>query len=218
MKVIYIPAKSMISVKLTKKALNNLPKGKVGVVTNIQHLHNIKEVMEQLNNAVFVGQSVGCRCDNVKKVAVDYFLFVGNGVFHPLRIAMDTDKDVWLWDPVIKKLTKLDKKLVEDYKKKKEVSYKKFLMAENVGIMITCKPGQNNGVLSEYSKDAKMSKALKLSKKTDKNYYLFAFDTLQQEDLDNFPFIDVWINTACNRIGDEKPNILEIQDLEMFEN
>jgi len=218
MKVQLITAKSMHDVKLTTNALSRLPNGKIGVVTNIQHLHNIKGLLEQLPNAVFVGQSVGCRCDNAQKVDVDYFLFVGNGLFHPLRLAMDTDKDIWLWDPVTKQLEKMNEKLIQDYKKKKEISYKKFLMADNVGILITCKPGQNNGVLSEYSKDKKMSKALELKKRTDKNYYLFAMDTLQQGDLDNFPFIDMWVNTACNRIGDEKTNILEIQDLEKFEN
>ncbi|MBI4919078.1 diphthamide synthesis protein [archaeon] len=220
MKVAYITAKSLHDVKLTEEALKRLPKGKIGVFTNIQHLHKMQDLLKQLPEAIFAGQGVGCRCDGAKKIEpqVDYFLFVGNGVFHPLQIAMNTEKDVWLWDPVIKKLDKIDEKLVKSYKNKKEASYKNFLMAKNIGILITCKPGQNNGILSEYFKENKMSKALKLKERTDKNYYLFAFDTLLMSDLENFPFIDMWVNTACNRIGDEKPNILEIQDLEMFEN
>ncbi len=219
MKVVYLTAKSLHDVTLTDEALKTLPKGKVGVMTNIQHLHKMQDLLKQLPNAVFGGQGVGCRCDGIKKIEsqVDYFLFVGNGVFHPIQIALSTEKPIWLWDPVMKKLDKLDEKEVERLKKKKEASYKKFLMAENIGIMITCKPGQNNGVLSEYSKENKMSKAIKLKERKDKNYYLFAFDTLLMSDLENFPFIDMWVNTACNRIGDETPKILEIQDLERFE-
>ena len=50
-------------------------------------------------------------------------------------------------------------------------------------------------------------------KKKDKNYFIFAFDTLNISDLENFPFIDCWVNTACPRIADERKNMINISDI-----
>ena len=54
--------------------------------------------------------------------------------------------------------------------------------------MITTKPGQNN-----------LKKALEL--KADKNIYYFLDDTINFAELENFNFIDCWVNTACPRIA-----------------
>ena len=34
-----------------------------------------------------------------------------------------------------------------------------------------------------------------------KQVYIFVGDILNYADMENFPFIEVWINTACPRIG-----------------
>jgi len=62
-----------------------------------------------------------------------------------------------------------------------------------------------------------MQLPIEFSKRKDKKYYLFAFDTLQANELENFPFIDCWVNTACSRIADEKSNIVNIDDILEFE-
>jgi len=36
-----------------------------------------------------------------------------------------------------------------------------------------------------------------------KKCYIFAFDTLDFWQLENFPFVECWVNTACNRILDD---------------
>jgi len=59
--------------------------------------------------------------------------------------------------------------------------------------LITTKPGQNN-----------LKKALELKsndKYKDKNFYFFLDDTVNFAELENFNFIDCWINTACPRIA-----------------
>ena len=44
----------------------------------------------------------------------------------------------------------------------------------------------------------------KLEKKyKDKKFYYFACDTLSIDELENFPFVQAWINTMCPRIGYE---------------
>jgi 2-(3-amino-3-carboxypropyl)histidine synthase len=219
MKTLFIHAKSSVDVKIPEKLLAKLPKQKYGLVTNIQHMQKLREIQEQIKDSVYGGQVVGCRPDAglVIENKVDAFLFVGNGVFHPIQVAIKTNKDVWLWDPTQKTLKVLDPKIVEEFKSKKRTSFKKFLNAKTVGILISTKVGQNDNKIAHYSKELKMKKALELKKRKDKKYYLFAFDTLLDYDLENFNFIDIWVNTACNRIGDENPKILEIDDLLEFE-
>ena len=219
MKIAYIHTKATSEVNIPKNELKKLPEQKYGLVTNIQYLLKLREVEKQIPNSIFAGQVVGCRPDAAKKIVdkIDAFLFVGSGVFHPIQVALETGKDVWLFDPLEKKITKLDNKIIEEYKTKKKSSYIKFLHAKNVGILISSKIGQNDNKITQPSIDLKMKKALELKNRTDKNYYLFAFDTLSAYDLENFNFIDCWVNTACNRIGDETVKILEIDDLLRFE-
>ncbi|MEK6858008.1 MAG: diphthamide synthesis protein [Nanoarchaeota archaeon] len=219
MKTLFIHAKSSVDVKIPDALLAKLPKQKYGLVTNIQHMQKLRDVQAQIKDSVYGGQVVGCRPDAGLAIEnkVDAFLFVGNGVFHPIQVAIKTNKDVWLWDPTQQTLKILDPKAVESYKNKKRTSFKKFLNAKTVGILVSTKVGQNDNKIANYSKELKMKKALELKARTDKKYYLFAFDTLLQYDLENFNFIDLWVNTACNRIGDENPKILEIDDLLEFE-
>ncbi len=219
MQIAYIHTKATSEVEIPKDELEKLPKQKYGLVTNIQYLLKLREVEKQIPNSIFAGQVVGCWPDAAERIAdrVDAFLFVGSGVFHPIQVALKTGKDVWLFDPLEKKITKLDKKIIEEYKKKKKASYVKFLHAKSVGILISSKIGQNDNKITKPSVDLKMKKALELKNRKDKKYYLFAFDTLSSYDLENFNFIDCWVNTACNRIGDENTKILEIDDLFEFE-
>lgn len=85
----------------------------------------------------------------------------------------------------------------------------KFLSADNIGIMVTIKPGQ-------YS----YRKAVEIKEKLDKKgkkCFIFVFDTLDASEMGNFPFIDFWINTACPRIADDrdKKNVIDMNELEI---
>jgi diphthamide synthase subunit DPH2 len=69
-------------------------------------------------------------------------------------------------------------------------------------------------MISNFSLDAKMKLPLEFLKRKDKQYYLFAFDTLDHKSLEDFTFIDSWINFACNRIMDDRNNkIVNVQDI-----
>ena len=48
-----------------------------------------------------------------------------------------------------------------------------------------------------------------------KKCYIFVFDTLDAREMENFPFIDFWINTACPRIADDKDkrNVIDMNEL-----
>lgn len=203
MNIIHIHAKSTADVKLSEAALNALP-ARLGVITTIQHLHKLDEVISQLKEAVKGGQVLGCNAYSARQIAdkVDAFLFVGSGEFHPIAVALETGKKVFKWNPFTKQLSVVKNEEIDRYKKRRSAVLAKFLSADKIGILISVKHGQN-----------KIEKALDLAGKKDKEYHLFAFDTLNPSDLENFPFIECWVNTACPRIADEKQNIVNIDEI-----
>ena len=111
MKILHIHAKSTVDIKLNDSAINALPK-KIGVVTTIQHLHKLDEVMMQLKEAVKGGQVLGCNAEAAEKISdkVDAFLFIGTGEFHPIAVALKTGKPVYTWNPFAKKLSVVEDK------------------------------------------------------------------------------------------------------------
>ncbi len=203
MKIIHIHAKSTADVNLSESALNALP-ARLGVVTTIQHLHKLDEVILQLKEAVKGGQVLGCNVETAKQISdkVDAFLFIGSGEFHPIAIALETDKKVFKWNPLTQKLSVVKDEDVEKYKKRRKGALARFLSSNKIGILVSTKHGQN-----------RIEKAMELAEKKDKEYYIFACDTLNVSDLENFPFIECWVNTACPRIADEKAGIVNVDEL-----
>jgi len=217
MKTMFVHARSSLPLALTAAALKKLPKQRYGVVSTAQHLHNIREVLKQLPDSVLIGAVVGCRADNIKRVIdqIDAFLFVGTGEFHPIRVALEGEgKTVFIYDPTSKQLTTLDHKDIAAHHKRVQGRLLRFYHAKTVGLLVTTKVGQNNGVISTYSLDAKMSLPLQFMKRKDKKYYLFSFDTLNHAGLEDFNFIDCWVNFACNRIADDlNVKVVNVQDI-----
>lgn len=69
----------------------------------------------------------------------------------------------------------------------------KFHMSNTIGVFITSKWGQ------EY-KDS----ALKLEKMwPKKEFYYFIGDNFIENEMENFPYVECWVNTACPRIGQD---------------
>lgn len=210
MKTLFIPAKANINLDFLKKV-----KGKVGLVTTIQHLHQLKDAQKLIRNSVIGGQVIGCNVSNAIKIKdkVDSFLFIGSGKFHPLEIALKTNKPVYIANPSSKTIERLPVKKIEEYKKRRKGAYLKFLAANKIGILISIKPGQYT--LGRYSTlNEKLKKAFVLQKKLKKESYIFLFDTLTENDLENFPDIECWVNTACPRLNFKK--VINLEELKEF--
>jgi 2-(3-amino-3-carboxypropyl)histidine synthase len=222
MRAVFIPTQYTGSVEFEKIELDKMPK-RLGIVTTAQFRDKTKEVMQYLeknNKEVHIdkikqrssGQLLGCDVGAAEKVQndVDAFLYIGSGDFHPLGVALNTSKDVYFFNPATGVFKKFDKEDVEKYKKKKKASYVKFLHADNIGMMVSVKPGQYS-----YRKAVEIKKKLEAKGKI---CYIFVFDTLDAKEMENFPFIDFWINTACPRIADDKDkkNIIDMNELESY--
>ncbi len=223
MKIMMVEGRYKGEIDLSNLDASALPKN-IGLATTVQFLDFVGKISQylQMNGKnVFIdrarqkyeGQLLGCDVGGADKVKdnVDAFLYIGTGLFHPLGIALRIDKEVFCYDPIRAVMSKIDRAQVERYNKKRKAAYMKFLGAAEIGILVSMKPGQNS-----------FRKAIELKKQLrEKNCYIFVFDTLDFNQLENFPFIECWVNTACNRILDDyskfpKP-VVDLSDIEKME-
>lgn len=211
MKQLFIEAKYRGKIKV--KNVDKLPKN-IGLATTVQFLDQLYDVKKQLKGKkAFLGkgkqkykaQILGCDVSSAEKIknSVDAFLYIGTGQFHPIALGL-LGKDVYVLNPFDGKISKLDKKKIENYKKRKKGAMIKFLSGKNIGVLISTKLGQKYPL-----------KQLEFLEKRykDKKFYFFITDNIDFNQLKNFPFIDSWINTACPRLEEDFSlvNILELK-------
>ncbi|HLC62965.1 MAG TPA: diphthamide synthesis protein [Candidatus Nanoarchaeia archaeon] len=198
MKVLFLSTKSKINIKPLIKKVNI--KGKIGLVSIIQYVDLLKELQAQLPNSVIIGQVVGCSLVNLSKEKVDSYLYLGVGKFHPIYVARKTKKPTYSLNPETEEFFLISNKEIEDYEKQKLGKIKKFLAAEKIGVIVSTKPGQENIAL-----------ALDIKSKLKKECFIFTTNTLDLNELENFPQIQAWINTSCSRL--EAPEILNYEEI-----
>ena len=214
MKTVFISAKSSIEkIEFDISKIKDIKK--IDILTTVQFLHEIGKTKNYLTEQGFDpiegGQVLGCEFENANKIKdlVDGFLYIGSGNFHPIGITLQTTKPVFIWHPGSDKLTEIDKSKIDQIQKKKKGMYTKFLSSKVIGVLVSTKPGQ-------YNVQAKLDKLNKL--KTEfpkKEFYFFLTNTFDFKELDNFNFIESWINAMCPRIA-EDINVLNYSDLETF--
>ncbi|NQU78545.1 diphthamide synthesis protein [Candidatus Woesearchaeota archaeon] len=193
-------------------SVKQLPK-KLGIVSTIQYLGEMKKIVDYLwkkeIKAVIAGQVLGCNAGAamICKDDVDAFLYVGSGEFHPIGVATRTGKPVFVLNPVSMNIKKIDENQIAEIRKRKKAMLTKFHVAETIGVLMTTKNGQS-------SVQGGLKKVKDIEKKyPNKKFYRFVCGTLDFSDLENFPFIDCWLNTMCPRIM-EDINVLNVEDLE----
>lgn len=213
MKILYIDVKYDKEINLDKNIIEKLPKNLI-LVTTIQFLNQFKSLKKQLEdygkNVILVkdkyireGQIIGCSNFKIKK-DFDAFLYVGTGRFHIYRLAK-YKKPVYVYNPINNTFNKFDEEELESINKRRRGSLMKFLKAKKIGILISTKAGQYN-----------LKKAFEIEKKfRDKEYYYFISDEIKLSELEDFNFIEVFINTACPGIFYDKSSktILNMEDV-----
>ena len=202
MKTLFIQAKAVGRVVIPDKFIDKLPKN-IGLVGTSQHVHQLDEVRQRLGkkgkkvellkgkHSKNVGQVLGCDSLNLDVSNVDAVLFIGTGMFHPKGLLFGKDKPLFAYDPAAKQFREIKKSETESIERRRLAGFKKFLASENIGVLITTKPGQS-----------RFLKALELKKLyPGKKFFFLASNSIEFGELENFPFIECFVNTACPRIG-----------------
>ena len=221
MKQLFIEAKAKIdNINLAKKDINKLPK-RIGLASTVQFVDcvkDIKKILEKNKKKCVLGkgkqkykpQVLGCEfsaAGNVKD-KVDAFLYIGSGEFHPIGIALNTGKKVFCFNPAFNSFSEIKEKEIEKIRKKRKAALIKFISSKRVGILVSTKSGQQN-----------LKQAIKLKKRLKekgKEGFIFIFNTLDKSQLENFNFIECWVNTACPRISDSILTVKRLQDSHFF--
>lgn len=216
MQTLLIEAKYTGDIKLSDAVLNGLKDCKtVGLFCSVQfsELDTVKKQLEEAGiewkitkaaRTNVEGQILGCDAyhNSFRDPIIDQcdaLLYVGDGYFHPkaLLIAQiyshKAIKPVHIWNPILQKYEIIDEKAIIKQIKKTKANLTRFVAAKTIGILVTVKPGQ------QYLKNAEKLK--KQLEEQGKKAYIFVDDDVQIFLLENFPFVDSWVNTACPRIG-----------------
>jgi diphthamide biosynthesis enzyme Dph1/Dph2-like protein len=201
MDFLYVEARYKEAVTLPNWFIEKLPK-KVALFTTIQFGNSRGPVKEQLEAAGITvemvkprhtrseGQLLGC---STRFTDFDGdFVYVGDGNFHPKALIMrNKTSKVYCYDPKEDKDYMLDQEVSATITKKVKGLYAKFLMSKNIGVLITLKPGQRKDYMTKNLEE----------QYPDKNFYFFADHSYNFALLNDFPFVDMFLNTMCERIG-----------------
>lgn len=183
-----LPVKINFDVNKLLKNFNE--KGRVGILGSVHFLHLLDKIKEKIPNSTVLGQVVGCNASNALNKEVDCYLYIGSANFHPEEIGK-IGKKVYIASPFTYKISELE---IKDNSRKIKGKQLMYLTNENKGILVSTKSGQQ-----------RLKRALEL------NEQIFVFNTLREYELENFPQINCWINTACSRI--EGKNVINLIDL-----
>ena len=208
-RVVFIEAQYEGKVKLSEDVLDYLSKNahkKIGLYTAVQFIDSLEKIKEQFKEKKLMtvtskpkrceveGQLLGCDCSkdslNLSE-DVDAFLYIGDGKFHPQALAYGNEKEIICYNPKSNQFEVITKKEINTNLKRVKGALVKFHSSSSIGVIITLKPGQ------EFYR-----KSLELEQNyPNKKFYYFIDNNISFNQLENFPFIEVWVNTACPRIG-----------------
>lgn len=216
MELLFIEAKYEKPIEFTEKLkqfLERIKPSSIALFASVQFsdLDNFIKEIEKLKIKVNITkakrtssalQILGCDCykDSFKVPIIDQsdlIMYVGDGLFHPKALLLSQInkkiKSVITYNPIANEIRELTKKDISHQIKKMKANLRKFLNAEKLGILVSIKPGQQYLNLAKQLKEH--------LKKRNKKAYIFIDNTFDLNVLENYPFIQCWVNTACPRIG-----------------
>ena len=146
------------------------------------------------------GQLLGCDATAALDVEEDVgcFVYLGTGEFHPLHLAYDTDKPIWLANPLTKTVELLPEERKRRYFAKQAIRKNNGKHSKCYGFLVSTKPGQY------YLNMAK--RMLEEVRSVGKDGIILTHDTIVPNDLLNFSEVDCYVNTACPRIVEDQQN------------
>ncbi len=205
---VYVEVRAKINIK--EAVANALPYleswTKIGLVTTIQHIHQLdeaKNLLEAAGKTVLVGdagrvkysgQVLGCDFSNAQSVSetVEAFLFVGGGRFHAIGVALATEKPTIIADPY-EKIAYPIQDQVRRVIMQRWGNISEAKEAKSFGILISLKSGQ-----------IRLRDAINIKEKLEHGGLkatLLALREVTPSALMQFPGIDAFVNTACPRLS-----------------
>lgn len=205
--VYYIQAWSTHTIRpvVEEAATSHLTGKRIGLCTTAQHTHKMDEAAEILRDHGFEpvigfgdkrtklqGQLLGCNVMAATKLMdVDEFLFIGSGDFHPLALALETEKPIIganPYDGAIHSFREPKHKIL----KQRYAAIGRAQEAESFGVIISTKGGQMRMQTAH--------RVLKKLRDAGKRGYLIQNKQISPGDLLYFRHLDAFVGVACPRV------------------
>jgi diphthamide biosynthesis enzyme Dph1/Dph2-like protein len=215
MKTLFIETKRKFkNSDINLKLLNKLSGRTIALAATIQYIDlvpKIKAHLESLNKKVIIRQGayhkahvLGCNPSALDKSA-DTLLIITDGTFHAINNAIQLQKEIYVF--TTKTLEKIEQKEIDTHNKKILTKQKKFLMAKTTGVLVSSKHGQHQKAI--YAIKNKIEKL-------DKKVYIFESNNIDTNEFENFPQIQIWINTACFGLARDDMKIINLSNILEF--
>ncbi len=207
--ILFFEAASRCPITLrVNQALDLLEGNNIGVVTSTPWVHTLHTCTDILANrgyhpiigkpgkrAAHDGQVLGCDLTAATTLSssIDSYLYIGDGTFHPLGVALATQKPVITVDPYQNQVKKQEIAILkEKILRQRSGALARASDAYTYGIIICSKMGQHRPQLAHYIQET-------LEKKGKKAYQI-TVDEVSPAQLDPLK-MDCYISTACPRIA-----------------
>jgi 2-(3-amino-3-carboxypropyl)histidine synthase len=210
-KVHFVEVRSDVDViPVVNEALELIKGPRVGIVTNVQHVHTLGSVRRCLESAglqcfigsgdgriKYPGQVLGCNFSSARAIDVDEYLYIGGGAFHALGVALATGKRVIAADPFLHRTSIPDADLIV---KQRYAVIAKALDAQTFCVLAGTKTGQR-----------RLDLAFELAEQAvERGYdaYIVTINEVTPWTLYQFP-AEAYVNTACPRIAIDDANLFK---------
>ncbi|MFP4115673.1 MAG: diphthamide biosynthesis enzyme Dph2 [Candidatus Aenigmatarchaeota archaeon] len=176
----------------------------IGLVASANFLPSLEDAKRYLESEGFEihtasgerteeGQVLGCDVSGALEVEdeIECYLYIGSGKFHPLGLALRTERPVLRFDFEQGEIMELDTDLFE---RQRIAAVEKARGLEDFGILLSTKKGQRRLELAEEIKGRLEDKG--------KSAYLFSMDEITPDKVEGTS-VDCLVNTACPRVAME---------------
>ena len=200
--------------EINLKLLDNLKGETISLTATVQYIGlipKVKSYLESKGKKVIIKKGayhkahvLGCNSSAFDKSA-DTLLLITDGKFHAINNAIQLQKEIYIF--TTKSLEKIEQKEIDAYNKKIQIKKIKFLAANNIGLLVSTKHGQHQKSIHTIK-----DKIKKLNKKV----YVFEADNINTAEFENFPQIEIWVNTACYGLPQDNSKIINLSEILEF--
>lgn len=203
---LYVEARMLADPRgAVERALPLLSSKRIGLITTVQHLSYMPDVVELLRSrgfspsvgepgfrAKYRGQILGCDWGCATSVAglVDELLYIGTGKFHPLGAALATGKRVVMANPLTEEVEELNVE-PSNLLARRRAMVSRAAGCRRFGVIVSTKPGQARLRLA--------SRLVEDLGRAGLEAHLLVVDEVQPERLRDFR-LDAYVCAACPRI------------------
>ena len=212
MKTLFIETKRKFKDSEIKyNLLDSLEGETIALAATIQYIDivpKVKSYLESKGKKVIIKQGafhkahvLGCNSTALDKSA-DTILIITDGTFHAINNAIQLQREIYIF--TTSTLDKITQKEIDAHNKKTLTKQKKFLLANNIGLIVSTKHGQHQKAIHKIKE--------RIENKN-KKVYVFESNNIDTSEFENFPQIQMWVNTACFGLARDDMRIINLQDV-----